>query len=49
VLLERHGFSDVRRVAHDDTRSGCGEVIGLDSADDGKPYKPLSLYMEGRR
>lgn len=49
LLLSSVGFTDVRRVSYDSTSSAGFDWGELDISADGKPYKALSLYMEGKK
>ena len=47
ALFEELGFSDVRRVAFDESRIADFSSDCLDGHSDGQPYKHNSIYMEG--
>jgi predicted SAM-dependent methyltransferase len=48
-LLEESGFLDVRALDVTTSRIEGWNAFGLDVEPDGSPYKPGSLYIEGRR
>lgn len=48
-LLKANGFVDIRRVDEKTSAIPGWNQIGLDVLDDGSPYKPGSLWMEGRK
>lgn len=48
ALLERTGFSDVRRVAYDVSEIPGWDEYGLDRDETGGEYKPESLYVEAK-
>jgi hypothetical protein len=48
-VLKANGFVDIRRVDEKTSAIPGWDQIGLDMLDDGSPYKPRSLWMEGRK
>lgn len=47
-LLERTGYTDIRRVDFDESAIPNWDDFGLDRNEDGGEYKPESLYVEAR-
>jgi SAM-dependent methyltransferase len=48
-VLKANGFTDIRRVDEKTSAIPGWDEIGLDVLHDGSPYKPGSLWMEGRK
>lgn len=48
-LLAGCGYVDIRKTTAGASGSGDWRCWGLDTNEDGSPYKPESLYMEARR